>query len=295
MVELIDGKKIASRILNELKIEVSKLHAAGIFPRLVVFLAGGDPASISYTKIKKKRAEEIGLAVDLISFPSSVSKHELAQAIEKANREKGVSGILVQLPLPPSLPAQEILDLVLPDLDVDCLNSENKRRLADGDDFRFYPPAPAAIMEILENYNVGLGGHIVLVGSGQLIGKPLASMLLSRKISFEIANRQTQNFGELVAKADVLISAVGKPGLITGDMVKPGVVVIDAGAAGSEKGEILGDVEVRSVSEKARLLAAVPGGVGPVTVAMVLRNVVKSAQRQTKLPGSESLLGRKAA
>src|SRR3989338_703375 len=258
MVELIDGKKSASWILNELKIEVSKLHAAGIFPRLVVFLAGGDPASISYTKIKKKRAEEIGLAVDLISFPSSVSKHELAQAIEKANRE-------------------------------------NKRRLADGDDFRFYPPAPAAIMEILENYNVGLGGHIVLVGSGQLIGKPLASMLLSRKISFEIANRQTQNFGELVAKADVLISAVGKPGLITGDMVKPGVVVIDAGAAGSEKGEILGDVEVRSFSEKARLLAAVPGGVGPVTVAMVLRNVVKSAQRQTKLPGSESLLGRKAA
>ena len=282
MAELVDGKKIADRILNELKIDISKLHAAGIFPRLVVFLVGEDPASVAYTKIKKKRAEEIGLKVDLISFPASVTRDELKGAIAKANKEKDVSGILVQLPLPDGLPAQEILDTVSPDLDVDCLNSSNKRSLIEGR-VRFYPPAAAAILRILEDYDVRLDGHIVLAGSGQLIGKPLAAMLLRKKISFEIANRQTENFAALAAKADILISAAGKPGLITGDIVKPGAVVIDAGAAGSETGGIVGDVDVPSVSEKARLLAAVPGGVGPVTVAILIQNAVKSAERRAKL------------
>jgi methylenetetrahydrofolate dehydrogenase (NADP+)/methenyltetrahydrofolate cyclohydrolase len=282
MTEIINGKKIADKILGQLKKELSQLNTAGLFPRLVVILAGQNPASLNYIRIKQKRAQEIGLKVDLKSFPEDVAASELVAAIRGLNQEQNVCGILVQLPLPGNLPAQEILDAVSPDLDVDCLTTVNKQKLVTGKEIKFFPPAPAAILKLLEEYKVDLKGHILLVGSGELVGRPLAAMLLNRGLSFEVANRHTDNLSQLAVKADVLITAVGKPDLIIGSMVKKGSVIIDAGTTGSANGDIKGDVESDSVLNKARLFAPVPGGVGPVTVAMLLGNGVKVASSRLR-------------
>ncbi len=281
MAEIVDGKKIADGILSGLRTELSKLKTAGITPRLVVILVGKNPASLSYIRVKQKRAREVGLRVEVQAYPENTPQAALQKAIQEFNKQPDVCGILVQLPLPGHLDKQAVLDSIRPELDVDCLTSGNKQKLFRGEEVPFLPPAVAAVLKILEVSEVNLAeANVLIVGSGDLIGKPLAALLLNRKISFKLANRYTENLPELAQKADVIIAGAGKPGLITGERVKKGAVVIDAGSTGSEKGEVVGDVDFESVVKKARLLAPVPGGVGPVTVAMLLGNVVRSAQRK---------------
>ncbi len=274
---IVDGNYIAREILGELRAKVSHLEAGGVIPRLTVFLVGQNPASLAYVKMKQKRGGELGLAVDVKTYPRSITPQEFQDAIAAENDQGGVAGIIVQLPLPSAWETQKILDTLKPELDVDCLSTTNQQKLIAGQKV-FLPPAPAAVLKILEYYDVNLSeANILLLGSGDLIGKPLAAILLHRNLSFEIANRFTEDLPVLTRKADVIISGVGKPGLLTGEMVKEGAVVIDAGTTGTAEGELRGDVDVPSVLPKVGLLSSVPGGVGPVTVACLLQNVVESA------------------
>jgi len=278
MVQIVDGNKIADKILIDLAGRISKFHEAGFSPKLIVIQVGENPASASYIKIKQKKAVSIGLSVEIRSYPESVSWAELQGAIGKIAGEPGVCGLLVQLPLPVHLDRQAILDTIPPAVDVDCLTSTNKQKIIKGEDTLFVPPAAAAVLEILNYYEIDLAKeNILIVGSGNLIGKPLAAILLRQNINFQMANRRTKNLRELIKNASVIISGAGRPGLVTGEMIRDGAVVIDAGTTGSETGEIVGDVDTETVSKKARLLAPVPGGVGPVTIAMLFRNVLAAA------------------
>ena len=278
MVQIVDGNKIADKILIDLAGRISKFHEAGFSPKLIVIQVGENPASASYIKIKQKKAVSIGLSVEIRSYPESVSWAELQGAIGKIAGEPGVCGLLVQLPLPVHLDRQAILDTIPPAVDVDCLTSTNKQKIIKGEDTLFVPPAAAAVLEILNYYEIDLAKeNILIVGSGNLIGKPLAAILLRQNINFQMANRRTKNLRELIKNASVIISGAGRPGLVTGEMIWDGAVVIDAGTTGSETGEIVGDVDTETVSKKARLLAPVPGGVGPVTIAMLFRNVLAAA------------------
>lgn len=274
---LVDGKQIADQILAELKSKISTLSRP---PKLAVFLVGQNPASVSYVEAKQKKALEIGLAVELKKFDESISQRELQDEIRNV---KDADGIIVQLPLPTHIDRQAVLDEVPPGLDVDVLTTKNKVSLSEGAYIPFDPPAAAAVLKILDDYKVDLKDkNILIVGSGELVGQPLATLLLKRGISFELANKFTENTAELMGKADVVISGVGKEKLVTGEMIKEGAVVIDAGTAGSEAGEIKGDVDTETVSAKASLLSPVPGGVGPVTIAMLFQNVTKSALDRQK-------------
>lgn len=275
MAIIVDGNKIANEILKDLR---SKIKDLGFVPRLSVVLVGTNPASLSYIKIKEKKARSIGLKVDVKTYPEHTSQEELIKEISALNNQPDISGIIVQLPLPAHLDKTEVLNTIKPELDVDCLMADNQKRLIETGDPKFFPPAPAAILKILDYYKVDLkDAYILLVGSGDLVGKPLAAMLLHRKLSFETANRHTENLEEHARKADVIITGVGVAGLISGKMVKDHAVVIDAGTTGSDEGAVTGDVDFESVASKASLVSPVPGGVGPVTVAMLLANVVDSA------------------
>lgn len=275
VAEIIDGNKIAAEILKDLTLQ---LRSGKKFqPRLVVVLAGENPASLSYIKIKQKKAEEIGITIEVKKYPEDIPQQELQNEIWEAGREG--NGIIVQLPLPAHMDKQAVLDTIPPELDVDCLTAANKQRLIEGKEIWFVPPAAGAVLQILDYHKVDLKDkHVLLVGSGDLVGKPLASLLLHRGVNFKIANRYTENLADLAKNADVIITGAGKPGLVTGEMVKQNSVIIDAGTTGSGEGEITGDVDFESVKGKASLIAPVPGGVGPVTVAMLLANVLRAAQ-----------------
>lgn len=278
MAIIVDGNEIAEQILAGLKDKLEKLNMAGVTPHLAVILVGQDPVSLSYIKIKQQKAEEIGLKVEVKAYPENISQSDLQKATQELNGKPEISGILVQLPLPSHLDRQAILDAVSMERDVDCLNSVNRQKLIAGEKVKFLPPAPAAVLKILEFYQIDLAkANILVVGSGELVGQPLAAILLNRKINFRLANRYTENLVELTKEADIIITGAGKSGLISGGMIKDGAVVIDAGATGSESGDVVGDVDIESVSKKATLLAPVPGGVGPVTVAMLLQNVILAA------------------
>lgn len=284
MVQIVEGKKIAEEITESLELKVSEIKSYGYDPVLAVVLVGENPASLSYIRLKKQKGDAVGIKVEVKNFSEHVSEEELLGEISKLNRDSQICGIIIQLPLPEHLDRQKILDAVSPELDIDCLTTNNKRKLIEGSDPFHMPPAPAAVLKILEYYKIGLADkHILIVGSGDLIGKPLSAILLNKKVPFELANRHTENLKDLAARADIIITGVGQKNLITADMVKDGAVVIDAATTGSDEGRITGDVDQESVSKKASLLAPVPGGVGPVTVAMLLENFIKSANRKLKI------------
>ena len=279
MAMIVDGRKIADEILADLRLKTNNLNFK---PRLGVFLVGDDPASLSYIKIKQKTAEKIAVQAEIKKYSENISADELKKEISSYAKEERVCGIIVQLPLPKDIGKEKILNAVPPGLDVDCLNSVSRQKLIKGEKIIFAPPAAAAIMKILEYHIVELmNKNVALVGSGDLVGKPLASLLLHKGINFEMANRHTENLTELLKRADIVITGAGQAGLVTGDMIKEGAVVIDAGTTGSEEGEVVGDVDIKSVSGRASLLSPVPGGVGPVTVAMLLLNVVNCALGKT--------------
>ena len=276
MAIIVDGNQIASEILKDLRLRILNL---GIKPRLAVFLIGENQASASYVRIKQKKAAEVGIEVVLQQFEETAPEKDLIAEIRRQNEDPKTSGIIVQLPLTKSIKAEAVLNAIDPKKDVDCLTESNKTKLAKGGKPFFDPPAAAAILHILDYHKIDLTrGNALLVGSGDLVGKPLSALLLRRGVNFKMANRYTEDLEGLMGKADIIITGVGKAGLVRGDFVKDQVVVIDAGTAESEEGEITGDVDFASVSKKASLITPVPGGVGPVTVAMLLRNEVKAAE-----------------
>lgn len=271
---IIDGRKISASILEQLETEVRQLPFVPIFCDVLV---GGDPVSAKYVQIKAQAAEKIGIKFRRAEFGENVEPGVLIEEIKNIATENSMCGLIIQLPLPATLPRQEILDAVNPSIDVDCMNTQNLKRFY-GDDIYFYPPTAAAVLEILDSLNLTKSNkHFLVLGQGDLVGKPTAYLLKKLGLNVSVADTNTKNPELLLKNADVLIAATGQAGLVKGEQLKPGCVVIDAGTA-EQNGGIVGDVDLDSVLKIAAYVSPVPGGVGPVTVAMLLKNVVAAAK-----------------
>ena len=274
---IIDGKKIADEILSDLQSQVEKLPFVPVFCDVLV---GDDPASVQYVRMKNQTAQRAGLNFLKAEFPGNISTAELTKEIKQLNSEPNLCGLIVQLPLPDGLDKQEVLNSINPQVDVDCIGLVNESRFYNKGDYLEYPTA-AAVLKILDSLDMNFQEKKFLVlGQGQLVGRPVSQLLKRRGYFVDTATRTTENITALLEKADVVIAAAGSPGFITGSMIKPGAIVIDAGTSEAQGGGIVGDVEFDSVSKVAEVISPVPGGVGPVTVACLLANVLKVAKNK---------------
>jgi methylenetetrahydrofolate dehydrogenase (NADP+)/methenyltetrahydrofolate cyclohydrolase len=277
---LIDGKKIRKDILEKIKAEVATLSFVPVFCDILV---GDNPMSLQYVNMKAKTATDVGMRFHRAVFPESITTEELIKEIEKLNKLENMCGIIIQLPLPEHIDRQKALDSIDSKLDVDCLGTIAGEkfysgRTAGGEGF----PTALACMVILDSINFELQGkNIVVLGQGSLVGKPVATLLYFRGLNPTIITSKTENKEMLINEADVIISGIGKGAYIKGDMIKPGVVLIDAGTSEGNAG-IIGDVDLESVKDIASFVSPVPGGVGPVTVAMLLKNVLHVAKSFAK-------------
>jgi len=287
-MELIDGNLIAKQVLSELKTEVEKIREK-VVPHIVVIRVGDDPASVSYVAKKQKTAAEIGMKSTLKLFPETVSQSKLIAEIDALNADAAVHGILVQAPLPPHISETEIFNRVSPDKDVDGFSTTNIGRLAQEFPNAFAACTPAGILELLKRTGVETAGkHAVIVGRSLIVGKPLALLLSSKNANatVTICHSRTRGLAEIARQADILIAAIGKPRFITADMVKDGAVVIDVGInripdASKKSGfRLVGDVDFENVAPKCSHITPVPGGVGPMTVAMLMKNTLAACLRK---------------
>jgi len=275
-MQIIDGKKIAKRILSEVKIGVSKLPYRPVFCDVLV---GDDSASRQYVAMKAKSAEKCGFKFRNADFPENISTDNLIAEIKKISREPNMCGMIVQLPLPEGFNRQWILDSIDPKIDVDCTGKINTDLFYQGKAFLEFPTAKA-VMAILDSLGMDLKEKkFLVVGQGELVGRPVSFLLKQRGLAVDTADKYTTNISELMSAADVIISAAGKAKLITGQKIKPGSIIIDAGTSES-RGGIVGDVDAESVKNVAGFVSPVPGGVGPVTVAELLANVLKVAKQK---------------
>jgi methylenetetrahydrofolate dehydrogenase (NADP+) / methenyltetrahydrofolate cyclohydrolase len=270
---LMSGAKLAAKLKTSLKKEVKKLK---IVPKLVVILVGDDPASHRYVNLKMEVAKEIGIGFKLYKLSKNVGQKEIMELIQGLNKDKKVTGIIVQLPLPKKLNMQEILEKIDPKKDVDGLTSTNMGCLIVGLP-GLYPATPEGITRLLENYRIKVAGkEIVIIGKSNIVGQPLAHMLLNRDATVTVAHIKTKYLSQITREADIIISAAGKPGLVTASKVKKGVVIVDVGATRVGGNRLKGDIDFKAVAAKASYITPVPGGVGPMTVIMLLSNVVKA-------------------
>lgn len=280
-MKIIDGKKIQREILEEVKSEVQKLSFQPVFCDVLV---GSDPASLQYVRMKAGMAESVGMKFHSANFPDTIETAELIAELEKLNKVENMCGIIVQLPLPPRIDKQAVLDSIEPTLDVDCLGKVASAKFYAGEASLGYPTA-LSCMKLLDTLNIDLKNKkIVVLGQGMLVGKPVTALLRFGGLAPEIITKETEDKDKKIKEADVIISGIGKGKHITGDMIKPGVVIIDAGTSESVDGpagggvNIVGDVDLESVRDVAFAVSPVPGGVGPVTVAMLLQNVLTVAK-----------------
>ncbi len=271
---ILDGKKIAADILNQVRKEVATLPFQPVFCDVLV---GSDPASVQYVKMKAETAETVGIKFRIANFPASISSQELIEEIKKIGQEPNMCGMIVQLPLPQSLDKQAVLNSIDSKIDVDCLGAVNTNLFYQNTAYVEFPTA-AAVVEILKRTAQDLKNkNILVIGFGQLVGRPVSFLLEHKGNKVKVATNKTENILDLMKQADVIISAAGKAKLISGEKIKPGAIIIDAGTSESDSG-VVGDVDFQSVKEVAGFISPVPGGVGPVTVAMLLLNVVKVAK-----------------
>lgn len=275
---ILNGREISGEIRKELKEKVEQLKQNGIHPGLAVILVGNDPASRIYVKNKKKACEETGIRSFEYVLPEETSEEELIQLVETLNNDRSVHGILVQLPLPKHINTENVLLKISPEKDVDVFHPLNVGKIMIGN-YRLLPCTPAGIMEMLQRTGIELEGkQCVVIGRSNIVGKPMAMLLLHSNATVTICHSKTKNLMDVSRNADVLIVAVGKPGMINADYVKEGAVVIDVGINRLENGKVCGDVDFESVAEKASYITPVPGGVGPMTITMLLNNTIKSAE-----------------
>ncbi|MFH0857324.1 MAG: bifunctional 5,10-methylenetetrahydrofolate dehydrogenase/5,10-methenyltetrahydrofolate cyclohydrolase [Candidatus Magasanikbacteria bacterium] len=276
MSKIIDGNALANTIHAETAELVKILKMQKTIPKLVVFLVGNNPASASYVEKKKKWAEYIGIQCEIQKFEETITTKKLIDTIKKVQQTKRPHGCIVQLPLPHHIDQQEVLNAIQPKRDVDCLTETNLGKLATNTTI-FYPPTVSAILYILEQENVNLKEkHVVIVGAGILVGKPLTSILLHKEATVTICNKYTKNLKKQTKYADILVTAVGQKDLIRKDMIKRNAIVIDVGVSFKGK-KMYGDAEFAKVMKKAKSITPTPGGVGPLTVAFLLRNTVIAA------------------
>ena len=273
---ILDGKQLAEKIIAQLKTEVAALNRT---VRLAVVVVGKDPVVAKFIAQKRKTAEKIGVDFHIFSFEETISAKDLRSRVAEIVHEKKNTGVIIQLPLPAHIGKQHMLNAITPQKDVDVLSARALGNVVVGSS-PIISPVAGAIKALLDEYGITCTGkRIVVMGAGALVGKPIALWLLSENIGFSLVTRETHNVPELLAQADVIISGIGKPGLITGSMVKEGVVIVDAGTSESN-GKLAGDVDFESAGEKASFITPVPGGVGPVTVAMLLKNLITLARLQ---------------
>ncbi|MBI5453957.1 MAG: bifunctional methylenetetrahydrofolate dehydrogenase/methenyltetrahydrofolate cyclohydrolase FolD [Deltaproteobacteria bacterium] len=281
--QIIDGKKISAEVREELKAEVAKLKKKGLTPGLAVVLVGENPASQIYVRNKTKACEEVGIKSFQHTLPGDIKEEELLSLIRELNAAKDVHGILVQLPLPSRMDSEAVLDLISPSKDVDGFHPYNMGRLMIGNAL-LQPCTPYGIMRLLDSTGVDASGkNAVIIGRSNIVGKPMAMMLLKRNATVTICHSKTKDLPEKVREADILVAAIGRDRFVKGDWIKEGAIVIDVGMNRAPDGKLTGDVDFDAASLKASHITPVPGGVGPMTIAMLLKNTVAAARNAAGL------------
>jgi methylenetetrahydrofolate dehydrogenase (NADP+)/methenyltetrahydrofolate cyclohydrolase len=276
---ILDGKKLSEKIKEEVKKEVEELKKEGIVPGLAVILVGNNPASQTYVKMKKNACEKVGMYSVVHEFPENITEKELLSTIDMINNNPNIHGLLVQLPLPKHIDTTKILEAVAPEKDVDGFHPYNMGRLVEGLE-SFAPCTPLGVMELFKEYNIDVKGKdVCVVGASNIVGKPMWALLVNAWATVDICHIETRDLAAHTKRADIVIVGVGKPNLITADMVKDGAIVVDIGI-NKVDGKIVGDVDFENVSKKASFITPVPGGVGPMTIAMLLKNTIKAAKLQ---------------
>ena len=279
---ILDGKLAAQAVRDALQAELSKV-GGGLKPGLAVVLVGDNPASIVYVGMKKKACEALGYYSEEIKLPHETSQEELGKVIERLNQDPKIHGILVQLPLPAHLRTDRVIDAIDPRKDVDGLHPANLGKLLAGEK-GLRPCTPLGVMTLLSHFKIPLAGkRAVVIGRSNLVGKPLGLLLLEANATVAFCHSKTQNLAEVVRQADIVAAAIGQPLFVKADMVKPGAVVVDVGTSKGADGKLLGDVDYGPVSQVASAISPVPGGVGPMTIALLLKNTFQAFREQTGL------------
>lgn len=279
---IIDGKLISQKVKDEVKEEIKFLKDEKKQVTLAVIIVGDDPASRIYVNNKKKACEYVGINSEEYSLPENVKQEEVIELINKLNKRQSVNGILVQLPLPKHIDEKTVIESISKVKDVDAFSYENVGRIMTGN-FRFLPCTPAGIMELLHSYSIKVDGkNCVVVGRSNIVGKPMAMLLLKENATVTICHSKTRNLADICRNADILISAVGKANFIKSDMVKKDSVIIDVGMNRDEYGKLCGDVNFDDVKSKVSYITKVPGGVGPMTIAQLMRNTLKAFKLQNR-------------
>ena len=280
MAVLIDGKELAKKIRANLKIECEELNKKGINSKLAVIMVGDDPASKVYVRNKSRACEDVGIEYEEYLLDSNTTQKELIDLIKRLNQDNTVNGILLQSPIPSNLDINEAFRTIAPEKDVDGFNPVNVGKLVLNQD-TFVSCTPFGIMKMFEEYNIDLTGkNVVILGRSNIVGKPLIHCCLNKNATVTTCHSKTQNIKEIASRADILISAIGKANFVTADMVKENAVVIDVGINRLDDGKIIGDIDFENVKGKASYITPVPGGVGPMTIAMLMNNVIKATKRQ---------------
>lgn len=280
MAEILNGKELAKKIRTNLKVEVEELKKQKKYPKLAVIMVGNDQASSIYVKNKSKACDEIGIDFEEYLLPEETTMQELLSLITKLNEEKEIKGILLQSPIPAHLDIQKAFETINPKKDVDGFHPISVGQACIGQD-TFIPCTPLGIVRLLEEYKIPIEGkNVVIIGRSNIVGKPLMQCMLKKNATVTICHSKTRNIQEITKQADILIVAIGKPKFITEEMVKENAVVIDVGMNRLENGKLCGDIDFEGVEKKASYITPVPGGVGPMTIAMLMQNVVKATKME---------------
>lgn len=282
MATILDGKAVSAAVKQEVRAEVEALRENGLQVGLAVIIVGDNPASRTYVNNKKKACAEAGIHSEEYALPAETTMEELLALIDELNHKDSIHGILCQLPLPKGLDEKAVIAAIAPEKDVDAFSVGNVGHIMIGD-YSFLPCTPAGIMEMLKYYNISIEGkECVVIGRSNIVGKPMAMLLLQQNGTVTICHSKTKNLAEVTRRADILVAAVGIPHFVKADMVKDGTVVVDVGMDRDENGKLCGDVDFATVEPKASYITPVPGGVGPMTIATLLKNTVTAAKQAGK-------------
>lgn len=283
-MQIIDGKKVSAQVKEAVRLETLELREKhGITPGLAVVIVGDDPASRVYVNNKKKACELVGFRSEEYALPAETTQQELLELVDTLNKKEDINGILVQLPLPKHLDDKAVIEAISPMKDVDAFHAVNVGKIMLGE-YDFLPCTPAGVMEMLHSYEIPVEGkECVVIGRSNIVGKPMGMLLLHENGTVTICHSRTKNLKEVCLRADILVAAVGKPKFVTADMVKEGAVVIDVGMDRDENGKLCGDVDFENVKDKCSYITPVPGGVGPMTIATLMKNTIKACRLQNNL------------
>lgn len=283
-MQIIDGKKVSAEVKEKVRqqtLELKETH--GITPGLAVVIVGDDPASRVYVNNKKKACELVGFKSEEYALPAETTQEELLELVNTLNNKDDINGILVQLPLPKHLDDKAVIAAISPQKDVDAFHAVNVGKIMLGE-YDFLPCTPSGVMEMLHSYNIEVSGkNCVVIGRSNIVGKPMAMLLLHENGTVTICHSRTKNLAAITKQADILVAAVGRPKFVTADMVKEGTVVIDVGMDRDENGKLCGDVDFENVKDKCSYITPVPGGVGPMTIATLMKNTLKAARIQNNI------------